>query len=393
MADRAGTYEVEPLETGQRVLLRLIAAPDPWDERERERFLAATRVAGQVGSEHAVQVVVAGIHEDVPWLVTEIVDGQTLDRRLEEGYGFERDAALDLLQQIGGALHLAHQAGFVHGELRPEDIVLLRKLRPGGRPAVKIDGFGVSSVVAEWTGRGAGAVGNPDRWLWTAPERAGAAEDAPLQPRADIWTLGLLAFQVLTGVSFWRETGGAALLREVRMERLRDAVERADEERVGEKLPRGFDPWFRRCVTRAVEERFPDIPQALRELEVALTAPAVPRPPVPFPHTPPLIMANPKGSLYDSGLRAAMEEQAEEPEDHEEPEKGGPGGPYREPGRGPHRTPLPVEPRYMTANPKSSMYDRGLSSEARVRWGRVIPLLLVLGVAVYILLRLLVPGR
>ena len=112
-------------------------------------------------------------------------------------------------------------------------------------------------------------IGDPP---WMAPEQF--KPGTPATPAADIWTLGLLAFWMLTGRSYWKRAAdpNAAIKAQLR-EIVRDPLERASARAaafgLAERLPPWVDAWFERCVTRAPSERYPDAREALRELEKA----------------------------------------------------------------------------------------------------------------------------
>ena len=105
-----------------------------------------------------------------------------------------------------------------------------------------------------------------------APEQTAPGQ---VTPAADVWALGLLAYELLTGRAFWRaanEAGGttAQLLREVVLDPIPAASARAAEYEVGARLPAGFDAWFARCVAREPSSRFADAGLAWRAMQKML---------------------------------------------------------------------------------------------------------------------------
>jgi hypothetical protein len=106
-----------------------------------------------------------------------------------------------------------------------------------------------------------------------APEQTAAG--ASITPRTDVWPLGLIAFQALTGCHYWKaaadETASmATLLREIVLEPIPPASARAAELGRAQLVPPPFDGWFARCVAREPGERFADAAEAMRALEATL---------------------------------------------------------------------------------------------------------------------------
>jgi serine/threonine protein kinase len=110
--------------------------------------------------------------------------------------------------------------------------------------------------------------------IWMAPEQA---DRSPVTPATDVWALGLIAFFLLCGRSFWRSANDAEatipqVLREVLFSPMLVASERATE--LGATLPPAFDEWFTRCAAREPAARFPDAAQAGAALVAALAGAA-----------------------------------------------------------------------------------------------------------------------
>ena len=138
----------------------------------------------------------------------------------------------------GHALGGAHAQGIVHRDLKPENLFLARSRRVGQGSLIKVLDFGIA------------AVGSP---FWMAPEQSRPGD--ALLPATDVWALGLIAFHLLIGRSYWRtarleDASISAVLTEILMEPLESASARATWLGAGERVPAGFDAWFSRCVTR-----------------------------------------------------------------------------------------------------------------------------------------------
>ena len=132
------------------------------------------------------------------FLVMEYLEGNTLDETLVCVERFEPGRAIHIADQILSALHQAHELGVVHRDLKPENVMLVE--RDGDPDFVKIMDFGVARVRMGDDGSDAkitqaGRVyGTP---MYMSPEQAAGAED--IDHRADLYTLGVMLFEMLTG--------------------------------------------------------------------------------------------------------------------------------------------------------------------------------------------------
>lgn len=261
------TYVVDQKSTGSQRALKafdsdLVRPGDDGaiDEAVRKRWKQAAHASAGVESDHVVQVIDAGIDATTgaPWLAMELLRGEDLATRMEAGPE-TFPTAREIVTQLCHALTAAHEAGLTHHELRPENVFLATPRREGIPFTVKVLGFGLAAFVAPPESPRART---SSALLWAAPEEG---VNATSGPAADLWALGLLGYFVLTGRTFWRGRASdspAALRREITLEPLPSATERAGESGVGSLLPKGFDAWFGRCVAREPSARFPSVREA-----------------------------------------------------------------------------------------------------------------------------------
>jgi len=263
-------YSVEQLSTGKRRALKVMLPALIPDARARERFVQEARIGAQVESEHIVDVVASGIDEPtgMPWIAMELLDGQDLAAYIAQRGPMPHAEAYELIAQLCDGLGAAHKKGIVHRDLKPENIFIATTRRRGSPFTLKLLDFGIAKVALpnHTSATGTSAMGSP---LWMAPEQTEAG--TRLRPATDVWAVGLLAFYVVTGKSYWRsgnlaEVGLTPIFTEVLVLPLESSAMRAVELGVGHLLPHGFDAWFMRCVTRTQEQRFTDANEALRAL-------------------------------------------------------------------------------------------------------------------------------
>jgi alpha-tubulin suppressor-like RCC1 family protein/serine/threonine protein kinase len=266
-------YVVTQLSTGHERALKVMHARLLRDPRGRDRFLQEARASARIQSDHVVQVMAAGFDDGgIPWMVMELLRGEDLAAALERRGRFGPEEALVIFRQLGHALGAAHEAGLIHRDLKPENIFLADTRREGVPFTVKLLDFGIAKVLAEAQGEGlnTSAVGTP---LWMAPEQA---SKGTITAASDVWSVGLVAFNVLTGKRYWKvgNEEGVPLervLRELFVDPLEPASARAAL--YGRTLPGGFDAWFARCVCREPRERFPNAHAAVAALVPVLLGP------------------------------------------------------------------------------------------------------------------------
>ncbi len=258
-------YVVEQLSTGKQRALKLMMPELVGNPEIRERFEREAKVAAAIESDHVVETVTAGVDAEsgAPYLVMELLRGEELaDAAARTGPLPVADVG-EIFDQIGHALEQAHSQGLVHRDLKPENIYLCVSKRRDVGFTAKILDFGIAKLVADGMQKtGTQPLGSP---LYMAPEQTD--RKGRICPATDVWALGLIAFYLLTGKSFWVEADGGSLpqlLREIVFEPIPAASVRAAELEVASLLPAGFDAWFARCVDRDVDARFGDAGEATR---------------------------------------------------------------------------------------------------------------------------------
>jgi serine/threonine-protein kinase len=239
-------YEVEHLRTGQRLALKVLSSQP---RASVERFKREARAASLIRSDHIVLVTDADVApelNDSPYLVMELLEGSDLGRATGEAPTPPAEV-VGWLRQVARALAKAHEAGLVHRDLKPENLFLSK--REDGTPLVKLLDFGIAKMTLE----GEGGLTTSDTFLGTpgymAPEQMDS-RGPPVTLRADLYALGLIAFRLLTGRSYWRPGTLVQLVGQIIAEPLPPASER------GSTLGPEFDAWFARATDRNADKRF-----------------------------------------------------------------------------------------------------------------------------------------
>jgi serine/threonine protein kinase/tetratricopeptide (TPR) repeat protein len=207
-------YQARHRQLGRVVALKLLRSGALAGAEERERVLREARAVARLQHPHIVQVYDVGEYAGGPFLALELVPGANLTRRLAEGPLPPRVAA-ELVVQLADAVQYAHLQGVVHRDLKPANILLSLVPCPlssvegrdnadvpqgtkdkGQRTIPKITDFGLARILADDSGTTAsGAViGTPS---YMAPEQAAGAK--AVGPAADIYALGAILYECLTG--------------------------------------------------------------------------------------------------------------------------------------------------------------------------------------------------
>lgn len=199
-------YKVFDRQLQRTVALKLLKRLEPEDAG---RFLQEARAQAQVEHPHVCRIFEVGEAQGHPYLVMQFVDGPTLREAAED---LDLRATVEVLLQTAEALHACHRAGIVHRDVKPGN-VMLQKEEDGGWRAFLMD-FGVARDLddASRTRTHTHAImGTP---MYLSPEQAMGRTDK-VDRRSDVYALGTLLYECLTGVPPFRGLSPLALLRSI----------------------------------------------------------------------------------------------------------------------------------------------------------------------------------
>jgi eukaryotic-like serine/threonine-protein kinase len=179
------------------VALKIMKPEVAEDAVALQRFFNEAKASGRVRSPAIVEILDLGQAEDgSPFLVFELLEGETLDKKLARDSVLNSELAAELFSGVARALDLAHSQGIIHRDLKPANIFLHRD--HSGDLVAKILDFGISKVFDTGQSftltRTGTVVGSP---AYMAPEQASGQED--LDGRADVWSLGIVMYEGLSG--------------------------------------------------------------------------------------------------------------------------------------------------------------------------------------------------
>ena len=173
----------------------------------RERFLREARAVNRINHPNIVEITDLGESDGLVFLVMEYVEGESLLATLREGR-LPWPRAARVAAQIAAALGRAHELGIIHRDLKPENVLLTRR---GGEEFVKLTDFGIAKILdAPALTFNEQRFGTPG---YIAPEYA---EGAAADPRADLYALGIVLYEMLTGTMPFDARGVALLLAPLR---------------------------------------------------------------------------------------------------------------------------------------------------------------------------------
>src|SRR5258706_9498263 len=253
-------YRARDTRLGREVAVKVLPAAFASDPDRLRRFEQEARAAGALNHPNILVLHDVGTHEGTPYLVTELLEGETLRERLDQGALSPRKA-IDIALQIARGLPAAHDHGLVHRDLKPANLFLLRDGR------AKILDFGLAKLTRpEPSGtHGATPTVDTDKSVvmgtagYMAPEQV---RGQPADHRADLFAFGAILHEMLTGRrAFQGETSAetmTAILREEPPELARD----------GHPLPPALDRIVRHCLEKNPPERF----QSASDIAFALEA-------------------------------------------------------------------------------------------------------------------------
>jgi serine/threonine protein kinase len=185
-------YRGERLKLGRAVAIKIMHQELPDELASRQRFEREAKLMALLEHPNCVSVIDFGVHDDKPFLVMDLVRGQSLIDLLEKTGRIEIQRAVDITKQVLSGLAHAHELGIVHRDIKPANIMISAKAGLGEQ--VRILDFGLARLTESNTKLTTGiVVGTPN---YMAPEQCKGSD---IDARTDLYAVGVLLFEMLTG--------------------------------------------------------------------------------------------------------------------------------------------------------------------------------------------------
>src|SRR5687768_10303151 len=248
-------YRARDPRLGREVAVKVLPAAFAESEERLRRFELEARAAGALNHPNLLTVFDVGTHERLPFIVSELLEGETLRDRLMRGALAQRKA-IELAVQIAAGVAAAHEKSIVHRDLKPENIFITADER------IKLLDFGLAKVLADdqasapdattmQIATDAGTVlGTPG---YMSPEQV---QGQPLDARTDIFSFGVVLHEMLTGASPFRRDSRHATMN----------ATLADDPAFPSSFPAALERIVRHALEKKPAQRF----DSMRDIAFAL---------------------------------------------------------------------------------------------------------------------------
>ncbi|HET9804753.1 MAG TPA: serine/threonine-protein kinase, partial [Candidatus Acidoferrum sp.] len=233
LAGRGGmgeVYRAEDLKLSQVVAIKFLPEALSHDAGALQRFHSEVRIARQVSHPNVCRMFDVGEVDGITFLTMEFVDGEDLASLLRRIGRLPQDKAIEVARQICAGLAAAHDKGVIHRDLKPANIML------DSLGKVRVNDFGLAGIAANIQGAEVRA-GTP---AYMAPEQLAGSE---VTVKSDIYALGLVLYEILTGKRAFEATTLQELIRK------RDQLEITKPS----TLVRDIDPVLEQVILRCLD--------------------------------------------------------------------------------------------------------------------------------------------
>lgn len=274
------------------VVLKAIRSEFTHIKDYRDRILAEGRALARIDHPNVVRLNAVVAEENEVYLVMQFIDGESLEARIDKNVAtntqFSISEAVTIFRQIVGGVSAAHAEGIIHRDLKPANVLIRAK-----DGAIKVTDFGIAKDESEaqaGQGKTVGVIGSV---RYMAPEQCTGRKD--LDKRVDIYALGILLFELLTGTRpFDAESNFELMSKHVNEPLPSLSAKRSD-------VPQWLENIVRRCAEKKREARFSSCEELLAQIPTDLqirpnsTVPAMPvmapAPPTTVPAMPAIVEA------------------------------------------------------------------------------------------------------
>jgi tRNA A-37 threonylcarbamoyl transferase component Bud32 len=247
-------YKARDKRLKRPVAIKLLPPELAFRSEIRSRFLREAEMAAQLSHPHIVPIYSVDEREGLVYFVMALVEGENLGTRIQRDGPIKPDEARRILREVGDALGYAHSQNTVHRDIKPDNILI-----DAATGRTMVTDFGIARAVSEGaeqklTGTGI-AIGTP---AFMSPEQS--AGDRDIDGRTDLYSLGIVAYQMLCGDLPFNATSTPALLVKHLSERPMPIEQRAN-------VPPDLARAVMLCLEKNPDDRFPNARAFVQALE------------------------------------------------------------------------------------------------------------------------------
>ena len=253
----ANVYLASDMTSGMNVAIKILKPEYVADEEFIKRFDTEAKSAASLAHPNIVRVLGVGQEGEFRYMVQEFVDGITIKELITQNGHLDWRVAVPIAIQIGMALEHAHQNGIVHRDIKPHNILITRDR------IAKVTDFGIARAATSntITLTSGGALGSVH---YFSPEQA---RGSMVGPATDIYSLGVLLFEMVTGrVPFDGDTSVA-----IAIKHLQETPPIASALIPG--LPAGLDAIIQKSMQKSVDLRYPSVHEMVAEMDALMVDP------------------------------------------------------------------------------------------------------------------------
>jgi WD40 repeat protein len=235
-------YRARQRRAQRLVALKMILAGGHAGPEAAARFAVEVEAVARLQHPHIVQIYDVGEHDGRPYFALEYVDGGSLEKKLT-GTPQPARAAAEMVETLARAMHHAHRQGIVHRDLKPANVLLTADGTP------KVTDFGLAKLLVGGGGmqtQSGAILGTPS---YMAPEQAGG-KSKDIGPAVDVYTLGAILYEMLTGRPPFRGETPLETLQQVQ------STEPVPPSRLQPRLPRDLTTICLKCLQKEPAKRY-----------------------------------------------------------------------------------------------------------------------------------------
>ncbi|MFO1493782.1 MAG: serine/threonine-protein kinase [Lysobacterales bacterium] len=235
----------------RHVAIKMLSEALADDASVVERFFREARSMAQLNDPHIVQIYLVGEDQGQPYFAMEFVEGESLSGRLKRERRLAPMEAARILLQVAQGLAAAHDRGVIHRDIKPANLLITQ------RGVVKVADFGIALATQDFNKKLTGTgqfVGTPG---YLSPE---VCLGKPVDQRSDVFALGIVFFEMLTGQTPYKDESPLGMMLEVVQ------AEIPDVRQINESVDPALSAILRRMVAKEPADRYSDCHQLIADL-------------------------------------------------------------------------------------------------------------------------------